>query len=218
VGISGVAPRCKLIPIQIADQNGMMTTSSILDGIFYALKNDADIINMSLGIDLSDAAKYLTEEQQETFAKTIYKDEAAMWNEVYEIAQKEGTIIVQAAGNSSVISSLDPMKRSNISIIVGATDRKGKKAQFSNYGDGVDVYAPGVSIYSSVPNQNFEQLDGTSMASPIIAGCVALIKSLNKDASIIDIKRLINDTGIIVEGTGKKLIQIDELLIKLIAL
>jgi subtilisin family serine protease len=218
VGISGVAPRCKLIPIQIADQNGMMTTSSILDGIFYALKNDADVINMSLGIDLSDAAKHLTDEQQESYAKTIYKDEAAMWNEVYEIAEKEGAIIVQAAGNSSVISSLDPMKRSKVSIIVGATDRNDKKAQFSNYGDGVDIYAPGVGIYSSIPNQEFDELDGTSMASPIIAGCVALIKSMNKDASIEDIKKLMNETGENVDGTNKKLIQIDEVILKLTAL
>ncbi|MCL7765044.1 S8 family serine peptidase [Polaribacter sp. Z014] len=218
IGISGVAPRCKLIPIQIADHKGMMTTSSILDGIFYALKNDADIINMSLGMNLSYAFGNLTEEQQEAYAKTIYIDEAEMWNEVYEIAEKEGAIIVQAAGNSSVVSDLDPMKRSKVSIIVGATDRNEKKAQFSNYGEGVDIYAPGVDIYSSIPNQQFKLMDGTSMASPIISGCVALIKSIDRDISLEEIKKLMKETGKKVNGTNNKLIQINQLLLKMKAL
>lgn len=214
VGISGVAPRSKLIPIQIADQNGMMTTSSILDGIFYALKNKADIINLSLGIDLSNAFGNLSEEEQETYANEIYLDEAAMWNEVYEIAAKEGVVIVQAAGNSSVLAALDPMKRSKSTIIVGATNREGKKADFSNYGDSVDIFAPGTNIYSSIPNQQFKKLDGTSMSSPIIAGCVALIKSINNNLSVTDIKKLMNDTGKNIDGKDN-LIQIDKLLIKI---
>lgn len=216
-GISGVAPRSKLIPIQIADGNGMMTTSSILDGIFYALKNKANVINLSLGIDLSKAFGSLTEEQQEVYANEIYLDEAAMWNEVYEIAAKEGTIIVQAAGNSAVLSSLDPMKRSKATIVVGATDRNEKTAEFSNYGKGVDIYAPGVNIYSSVPNQQFKQMDGTSMASPIISGCVALIMSVDKNLTISDIKRLMNETGKTFNGRDN-LIQIDQLLLKIKAL
>jgi subtilisin family serine protease len=215
-GISGVAPKCKIIPIQIANSNGMMTTSSILDGIFYALKNKANIINMSLGADLSTAHN-LTEEQQKVYARTIYKDEAAMWNEVYEIASKEGVVIVQAAGNSSVIAALDPMKRSKISITVGASDRNKRRAKFSNYGQKVDIYAPGTNIYSCIPNQKFEMLDGTSMASPIVAGCVALIKSINNSLSTSEIKELINTTAEEVNGE-LRFIQIDKLLQKIQAL
>ena len=213
-GISGVAPKCRLIPIQIADENGRMTTSSILDGIFYALKNNASVINMSLGIDLSSAYGNFTEEQQKGFAKTIYTDEAAMWNEVYEIADSEGVVIVQAAGNSSVLAALDPMKRSNISIVVGASDKDRKVAQFSNYGEEVDIYAPGVNIYSSIPNQNFKTMDGTSMASPIIAGCIALLKSINKNLKTTEIKKLIKETAENIDG-NYKLIQVDKLIQKL---
>ncbi len=217
VGISGVAPKCKIIPIQISDQHGRMTSSSILDGIFYALKNDADVINMSLGLDLSHAYANLSPEQQKAYAKTIYVDEAAMWDEVYNIAEKEGTIIVQAAGNSSVLSMLDPMKRSNYTITVGASDANEKIAKFSNYGDGVAIYAPGVNIYSSVPNQQFKQLDGTSMASPIIAGCIALMKTIDKDITVGEIKKLLSETSKDIEGDNK-LIQIDKLLLKMKAL
>lgn len=214
VGISGVAPKCRLIPIQIGDQNGMMTTSSILDGIFYALKNEATIINLSLGLNLTNAFENLTEMQQEQYAKEIYLDEAEMWNEVYDIANKEGAIIVQAAGNSSVVSSLDPMKRSQNTIVVGATDKNKKRANFSNYGERVDIYAPGVGIYSSIPNQQFTQLDGTSMSSPIVSGCVALIRSIKKDISVLDIKKLMNQTGDNFNGTDH-VIQIDKLLLKI---
>ncbi len=213
VGISGVAPKCKVMPIQIADTNGRMTTSSILDGIFYALKNKANVINMSLGIDLSNAFGNFTEEQQKSYAKTIYTDEAAMWNEVYEIADKEGVIIVQAAGNSAVISALDPMKRSKISIVVGASDRDKNRAVFSNYGEEVEIYAPGVGIYSSIPDQKFTTMDGTSMASPIVAGCIALVKSINPDLSTSEIKQLLDETSEDVNNEFK-LIQIDKLLQK----
>ncbi|HAA22372.1 MAG TPA: hypothetical protein DCR93_22755 [Cytophagales bacterium] len=216
VGISGVAPRCRLIPIQIADAQGRMTTTSILDGIFYALKNDADVINMSLGLDLAHLVGWLSEQEQEQYANTIFQDEAAMWNEVYEIAQKENTVIVQAAGNSNVVTSLDPMKRSSVTIVVGATDRNQQKAGFSNYGQKVDIYAPGVGIYSSVPNQRFERMDGTSMASPMVAGCVGLIKSVDSTLSATDIIQLMNDTGIPINASGDdKLIQIDEVLQKI---
>ena len=214
-GISGVAPKCKIIPIQIADSQGRMTTSSILDGIFYALKNKADVINMSLGLEMSSKIGNLTEQQQEEYAKKIYADEAKMWNEVYEIAQKENVVIVQAAGNSNVVASLDPMKRSEISIIVGATQKNNNKAIFSNYGQKVDIYAPGVDIYSSFPNNKSEFLDGTSMASPIVAGCVALVKSLNDSISVLELKTLMNETGSNIPNNSGKIIQIDKLILKL---
>lgn len=215
-GISGVAPKCKIIPIQIADSEGRMTTSSILDGIFYALKNKANVINMSLGLEISSQIGNLTEQQQEDYAKRIYTDEAEMWNEVYEIAQKENVVIVQAAGNSNVVASLDPMKRSAITIIVGATQKDNKKAAFSNYGEKVDIYAPGVAIYSSIPNNKSDFLDGTSMASPIIAGCVGLIKSVDDKLSVLEIKRIMNETGSeITSKSSGKLINIDKVLQKI---
>ncbi|WP_143569834.1 S8 family peptidase [Tenacibaculum agarivorans] len=213
LGISGVAPNCKLIPVQIADQQGRMTTSSILDGIFYALKNDADVINLSLGINMPHL-KNLTEKEQEMYSKTTFLEEAEMWNEVYEIAQKENTVIVQAAGNSSVLAALDPMKRSKATIIVGATNQDKKIANFSNYGEKVDVYAPGVAIYSSLPNGKFDVMDGTSMSSPIVSGCVGLIKSINDSLSITSIKKLIRNTGLTIKDDNK-LIQIDNILLQI---
>lgn len=214
-GISGVAPNCKLMLIQIADQQGRMTTTSILDGIFYALKNGADVINMSLGVDMNQLATSMTEEQQERYAESSFTDEAAMWDQVYRIAEAEGVIIVQAAGNSNVLASLDPMKRSKSTIVVGATDKSKRRANFSNYGTDVDIYAPGAGIYSSVPNGKFEYMDGTSMASPIVAGCVGLIKSVNDTISIESIKTLLIENGSNVGNSKGKLIHINDVISKI---
>lgn len=211
VGISGVAPNCKIMPIQIADRNGNMTITSILDGIFYALKNDVDVINMSLGQEFDHLAG-LSLSEQKLLAKTIHNDEAEMWNEIYQIAEDEGVIIVQAAGNSSILASIDPMKRSKNSLIVGALDRSRKTANFSNVGEAVNVFAPGVEIYSSLPNNKMGPLQGTSMASPIVAGCVALIKSKKSDIGIAELIQIIKDTGEPVPGELGTLIRVDKIL------
>lgn len=212
VGISGVAPLCKIMPIQIADEGGRMTTTSILDGIFYALKNGADVINLSLGLNIPEN---LTEQEQIDLIESGYLDEAEMWDEVYNIASEEGVVIVQASGNSNVLAKIDPMKRSAISLVVGASNRSSNKASFSNYGPNVDVYAPGVDIYSSTPNASFQLMDGTSMASPIVAGCIALIKSKNQDLTVNEIKQLIESTGTPISNQNGKLIQIDKILSKI---
>lgn len=214
-GLSGVAPQCKLMPIQISDENGMMSTTAILDGIFYALKNGAKVINLSLGQDLSSLLNFIDYENHPELIENLYPEEAQLWNEVFEIANKEGVTIVQAAGNSNVLAQLDPMKRSKLSIIVGASDKNDSKAPFSNYGDNVDLYAPGVAIYSSIPDRKFDFMDGTSMASPIVAGCVALIKSINLNFTTEEIKKILNDTGSPLKGNNKRILNINEALKKI---
>lgn len=211
MGISGVAPNCKIMPIQIADQYGNMTITSILDGIFYALKNDADIINMSLGQEFKHLAG-LNSSEQKRLAETILVDEAKMWDEIYQIAEEEGVIIVQAAGNSSVLASIDPMKRSKRSLIVGALDRSKNTAGFTNFGESVNVFAPGVEIYSSLPNNKIGPLDGTSMACPIVSGCVALVKSKKNDIGIEELIQVIKDTGDLIPGQLGSLIRVDKIL------
>ena len=157
----------------------------------------------------------MTEEQQKKYAESSFTDEEAMWDEVYRIAEEEGVIIVQAAGNSNVLAALDPMKRSKSTIVVGATDKSKRRANFSNYGSDVDIYAPGAGIYSSVPNEKFAFMDGTSMASPIVAGCVGLIKSVNDTISIESIKTLLIENGSNVENSRGKLIHINDVISKI---
>lgn len=176
-GISGVAPDCTFIPIQISDKSGYISTSALLDGIFYALKNKADIINLSIAISLGQMAEWFNIDDQEFIRSHYLKDEERLWKEVFEIAQESNVIIVQAAGNDNILAGVDPMNRNEFSITVGAVNEYLELSDFTNYGQDVDVFAPGTNIYSSLPNNEMGYLDGTSMASPIVAGAIALIKS-----------------------------------------
>lgn len=194
-GISGVAPKCQFIPIQISDESGYITTSSILDGFFYALKNEADIINISLGFSLGPEAKSMSVREQQDVIDYFLKDEEKLWDDVFYIAEKSNTVIVQAAGNDAVLAGIDPMKRSENSIVVGALNDKLNLADFTNHGSFVDIYAPGEQIYSTLPNNKMGYLDGTSMASPIVAGCVALIKSYKPNLSAKEIIDLVKNTA-----------------------
>lgn len=212
VGASGVAPNCLFMPIQISDVSGIISSSAILDGIFYALKNKATIINLSLGMALDGLPPNLSVDDQTQLVKNASLDEAQLWDEVFAIAQSEGVIIVQAAGNNGLMAAVDPMKRSVNSIVVGAVSSDMSKADFSNWGSDVTVYAPGEQIFSAIPGNKFSPLDGTSMACPIVSGCIALALSQNKDLTLQRLKELIVQTGERVQNEPGVFIRIDKLL------
>lgn len=208
-GISGVSPNCSFIPIQICDANGFITITAILDGIFYALKNKANIINLSLGFSLGTKASSLSQKEQQDIIDNYLKDEEQLWEEVFKIALESNVVIVQAAGNDNVMAALDPMKRNTNCITVGASNNFSQPADFSNYGNAVTIFAPGEKIYSALPNQKMGSMDGTSMASPIVAGCVALIKSYRPNLSAQEIISLITKSA---SSNNQKVIRIDEIL------
>jgi subtilisin family serine protease len=75
---------------------------------------------------------------------------------------------------------------------VGAVDKNGNKAPFSNFGANTTIYAPGTNIYGAKPGNSYEILEGTSMAAPIISGLIGLIKSKNKNISNQQIRDILN--------------------------
>jgi subtilisin len=87
------------------------------------------------------------------------------------------------------------MQRQKNVIIVGASDKGQNLALFSNYGNLNTINAPGVGIVSAVPGNKFESMDGTSMASPVVAGAIALYKSIKPNATNIEIKRKLISTS-----------------------
>ena len=214
-GVSGIAPKCKFMPIQVSDRNGIMTGTAIIDAVLYAVNQGADVVNMSLGMSVGPGVSRYPPYVQQGMIQNMFLDEEILWNEIFEIAETNNTTLVLAGGNENVLIGIDPMQRNNLGIKVSAIDRRGGKASFSNYGRYSTISAPGVEIYGAVPGGNFEVLQGTSMASPIVAGAVGLIKSLDKSVTSEQIIEILTNTGRPVSdenGYVGNLLQLDKAL------
>lgn len=195
-GTSGIAPKCKLILIQISDENGLMTTSSVLDGMLFAIKKKASVVNMSFGMQFSPLIQFLPIPYQKNFIANMFLDEEKFWNKVFNMGEAQGTTFVKAAGNQNILTGMDPQSRCSQTIKVAAVQPDRSKAEFSNFGDGTTISAPGVDIYNAVPSNKYEFMDGTSMAAPITTGAVALLKSMNKSWKTADIIKILQRTGL----------------------
>ncbi len=211
--VSGIAtatcPKCKLMPIQLSDSEGNLATTSLISGLMYAAKNGAAIINLSLGSGFQYDFSALNKKEREKFLKMVEKmtkSEEILWNRLFKKLSEKGIVIVQAAGNENVPIQIDPMKRSKETIIVAATDKNNQKATFSNYG--ADLSAPGYQIYSTVPNNYFGYLNGTSMAAPIVAGGVGLLLSQQRHLDVHQVKSILIKTGLPSESVAP-ILQLD---------
>jgi subtilisin family serine protease len=195
-GLTGISPNVTFMPVQIGSQTkSFFSNTDVIDGVLYALKNNASVINLSLGKQFSPQIVNLSETQQKELINNFGKDEEAFWKELFEIAEKQNTTIVIAAGNNGILSGIDPMQRYENAIIVGAVDRDMNIASFSNYGNFNTICAPGVQIVSAVPGNKFAPMDGTSMAAPIISGAIALYKSIYPRATNSEIKRKLKSSS-----------------------
>jgi subtilisin family serine protease len=190
VGINGVADNVKLMMVR-AVPDGDEHDKDIALAIRYAADNGAEVINMSFGKGFSPEKKWV--------------DEAVQY------AAGKGVLLVQAAGNDAkdidtAYNFPNPIyqadgKRASNWITVGASgDPKagGLIAYFSDYGKKeVDVFAPGVKIYSSVPGGNtYQNLQGTSMASPVVAGLAAFILEYYPNLSAQQVKYVIEKSAV----------------------
>jgi hypothetical protein len=140
-----------------------------------------------------------------------------LWNKIMQIAEKHNAAIVVAAGNDNVLAGITPYQRQKNVIVVSATDKNNQpassqKADFSNYGEYSTVSAPGVGIYSSIGKNGYDTLSGTSMASPIVAGTVALMKCLNESLTAKQIICILKTTGMETGSYIGELVQIDKAL------
>jgi hypothetical protein len=170
-------------------------TADGIDGVLFAIKHNANVINMSLGKLMPDQLTHASVQDQQAFINSALKDEEDFWKEVFDYAEKQNVTIVVAAGNENAMVGLDPMQRSDIVIKVSAADVSNKKADYSNFGPLTTICAPGSKIYNCYPNNTYQFLDGTSMAAPIVAGAVALMKSVNPNLKNRDIINILKSTG-----------------------
>jgi len=166
VGVTGVAPEAKLIPIKALDDSGAGSYDYIVNALRIVRDLDVDVVNMSLGTSMQPESEDLH-------------------NAIKDVAS-QGKIIVCAAGNDGGEVNY-PAKFDEV-VAVAAVDSAGKLARFSSKGPELDAAGPGVHICSTWGNNQYVFLDGTSMACPMISGVVALIvsylKSQNKKEEI----------------------------------
>lgn len=182
VGVSGTAGKApvKIMPVKVL-QDGSGDDFTIIKGIYYAVDNGADIINMSLaGPGVSP-----------------------MYNEAIEYALSKNVLVVAAAGNSTMdTKSYVPASVPGV-LTVSATDSENKLAEFSNFGSVVDITAPGVDIMSTVNENQYSNSTGTSMASPAVCGVAAMVKSKEADLDVAELQDIIYTSAKDIGEKGK---------------
>ena len=186
-GIASMSPGIGWVQIhgiKVINDFGFGTQKSIIDGIIKAVDGGADVINMSLGGPAQQARE-------------------KAYDQAIAYAKSKGTIVVVAAGNSNTdASNFLPAKLKDV-ITVTAIDSSMKRAHFSNYIGKVSngVAAPGTDIISTFSDGKYKSFNGTSMASPHVAGIVAVMRSLNPKLNVDEVFTILNKTGVPTKNT-----------------
>ncbi|WP_404356241.1 S8 family serine peptidase [Cytobacillus firmus] len=176
VGGYGIAPNSEVISIDVFNRSWMVTDYTIAEGILEAIRQKADVINMSLG---------------GYFPSPIMQD-------AVKKAIDAGITVVAAAGNDGANVVNYPASFEGV-ISVGATNSKNDLADFSTFGPSVDVVAPGHQVYSSVydpdKQSSFLKMSGTSMSSPVVAGAVSLLLSKHPNLTPYQVNYILTHTA-----------------------
>jgi serine protease len=196
VGVAGVAFGASLMPVKVLDSDGSGRFSWIARGIDWARANGADVINLSLGCDGCSST---------------------MVNEAIEAAHSEEILIVAAAGNSNKTSVSYPANHPDV-IAVGATDYNNARAPYSNRGSALDLAAPGGNKGKDANGDGYPDgvlqetfgwagwgyyfHQGTSMATPHVAGAAALLLSESSCDDPARVRRALEETALDLGPAG----------------
>ncbi|MBN1252143.1 MAG: S8 family peptidase [Bacteroidales bacterium] len=189
LGIKGIASDIKIMVVRTVP-NGDERDKDVANSIIYAVDNGAKVINMSFG--------------------KAYSPYKSVVDKAVKYAEKKGVLLVHAAGNDNQDNDLvknfpnkiySAKKSCTTWIEVGASswvDTDEFIGGFSNYGkENVDIFAPGVDIFSSTPENNYKNANGTSMASPVVAGVAALVLSYYPDLTAAQLKDILLKSAVI---------------------
>ena len=175
VGVAGTAPGAKIMPVRVLGDDGSGSDEAIAEGIDWAIDNGADVINLSLG-------------ETGVIARL---SKGGPLNAAIRRAAAEDVVVVAASGNEGAAKRA---YRIGVPVlVVNAIDQSGEVASFSNVGDQRAVSVPGVQILSTAPltpsniwpegTDGYEELDGTSMAAPLVSGLAAILVGRGYDVA-----------------------------------
>jgi len=193
VGIAGVAWNCKIMPLRAGytgyDGGGYLELEDIAEALHYAADNGANVINMSFGCEY----------------------DSQLLREAVEYAHSKGCIMVASAGNVDSYDAGQPFYPAACDHVIAVSSvGSGDKISvwnmyaFSNFGDFVDLCAPGTNILSTLPGGAYGYASGTSMASPYVAGVAALVKSKHMDWTPDQVEARMKETADDVYAVNKQ--------------
>jgi subtilisin family serine protease len=156
-GMVGVAPKTKIIPVKALNAKGNGNLNALIDAIIWSSNAGANFITMSLGSPSS--------------SKEL--------ENAIDYANSKGSIVFCAAGNSGEKSDILYPAKYETTISIGAIDENFNRTHFTCSGDELDFLAPGLNIFSTVPDNNYAIMSGTSMSNPFAVGCASLLLSYN---------------------------------------
>lgn len=158
IGVVGVCPKAKVRPVKVLDNKGNGNLVNVSDGIRWSADQGVDFIALSLGAPIP----------VQQVRKAI------------KYAVAKGVVVFVAAGNAGNTKEIFYPAAYPETIAIGAIDESFHRATFSNTGKNLDFMAPGVDILSTVPDDWYATLSGTSMAQPFACGCAALVLSYKR--------------------------------------
>jgi thermitase len=159
IGIAGVAPECRIMDVKVADDNGQCWKSTIARGIIWATDHGAKVINISIEM----------------------KTGSSELENAVDYAWRKGAIIVAATSNTTSEPVYPAFYRHCISVV--ASDMKDQLGQLSGYENWVDIAAPGISVYSTLPDNSYGYKTGTSFATAHVSGMAAVLFNFAHDSN-----------------------------------
>ncbi len=171
IGVAGVAPGAKILGVKVLGDGASMYT--VMKGVAYAVNQGAKVVNLSLGGVMTDSVE-----------RAFFEEDLA----------KHNVLIVAAAGNDGIANMGFPGSFRNV-MAVGSVNQTNKLSNFSCYGFGMSVVAPGEGILSTFPGQTYAMIDGTSMAAPFVAGAAALVWSKHPEWTAQQVRQRLEQTA-----------------------
>nr|WP_240903876.1 S8 family serine peptidase [Chengkuizengella sediminis] len=173
-GVVGVAPDADLYAVKVLDAEGNGTYAQVIEGIQWAIDNKVDIISISFG----------------------GTDYSQSLHEVIQDVEEEGILILAAAGNlgEGEETELYPALFPEV-LSVGAVDSSLDRARYSSTGTALDLVAPGSSIISTLPHEEYGLMSGTSMAVPHVTGAASLLWGADKKLTAEEVTNQLKDTA-----------------------